>query len=790
MKAKTCIKKTLSMIVVLVMLFTMIPVGMISVSADTPTITLSAYESTDEFVIMNTADWVLIAESGLDFKNKVVKLGADIDAGGFKDVLDPERFADLGGANMPPRANGAKPTSGIEKCRDDYAATFPTLFAEFAGEFDGQGYTIKNAKVEEGLIAAITLDGAEIANVNVVNVQCCDFRDYNDYGLVVGVAKGSLVLDNINVVDCSVPANTFNSLHFNGGGGLLGLADTEYKLAAGEEPVDDALLEITNCNIDVDVHTGGEHTAIGANVHGTGAVVGTVNPNFDFEMKNVNITGGNIKTYAFYAGAIGVLHVGEGKYAEIENINISNVNYSANRGAFTWGGITSGALAGAISPRKDATINITKVNVTDSVIGEGTCGVSGGLIGTIHAFDSVNGGNHFTHFAPVVGAEINISNCYVVATVMELDMGAPQPQYGGAGGFIGQIGEGDSTESNSSGNKSLGRLYRGDINIWGCYVGSTVIAGNKVDGVADQYNQGAGGLFAFVSAPTAEIYVSDMIVDVNFPLNQIVEMKDGAPFVADQNAIYSVGLISYAGHTRANYANVAGWETMDAKYQLGEDGFYEVYLHVEDIVTTFQDDIYSVVRLNRKGGIHYNDTDIGFGDKGANTGFTDEAILKVRPAVARQMVQYDENGFIETVFSTLGNASSVQVSEVADGKVDMRFIALAYADQIGDASATIVVSDYATGDVVKTFTFENLELLDGLTAVGAVDAYTTEFGAKKVLAATIQNVPVGERYVFTWSFSCDAAEGNTLEGTLYENGAFINRVVEEEEDDEGWEDWE
>ena len=160
MKAKTSIKKALSLIVVLVMLLTMIPVGMISVGAEEATIDLSNYETETEFVIMNTADWLLIAESGKDFADKMVKLGADIDAGGFttKDesgkvnVLNPGRFEPTTGENMPARPDGKRPSSGIEICRDEYAATFPTLFKEFAGVFDGQGYTIKNARVEEGLV--------------------------------------------------------------------------------------------------------------------------------------------------------------------------------------------------------------------------------------------------------------------------------------------------------------------------------------------------------------------------------------------------------------------------------------------------------------------------------------------------------------------------------------------------------------------------------------------------------------------------------------------------------------
>ena len=82
MKAKLSIKKALSLIVALVMLLTMIPVGMISVSADEPTIDLSDYEFTSEYVIMNVEDWILIAREAQDkdFSGKTVKLGADLDS--------------------------------------------------------------------------------------------------------------------------------------------------------------------------------------------------------------------------------------------------------------------------------------------------------------------------------------------------------------------------------------------------------------------------------------------------------------------------------------------------------------------------------------------------------------------------------------------------------------------------------------------------------------------------------------------------------------------------------------
>ena len=89
MKKNFYIKKTVALIVVLVMLVAMIPAGMISAGA-APTISLDDYDTTDEYVIMNIEDWKLIASAtDKDFMGITVKLGADIDAAGETEIIDP-----------------------------------------------------------------------------------------------------------------------------------------------------------------------------------------------------------------------------------------------------------------------------------------------------------------------------------------------------------------------------------------------------------------------------------------------------------------------------------------------------------------------------------------------------------------------------------------------------------------------------------------------------------------------------------------------------------------------------
>ena len=163
---KTRSQKLISLVLVLVMLFTMVPAGIFSVSAE------------DVVSIGSAADWAAAAST--DLSGKTVKLTADI--------------------------------SGI---------TAP-LAASFNGTFDGQGFAIKDSTVAgNGVIANTLLDGAVIQNVKFQNV---DISGTGAVGMIAGIfdpaqTGASTTISKINLdADSSVTGTTMT-------GGLLGQID-------------------------------------------------------------------------------------------------------------------------------------------------------------------------------------------------------------------------------------------------------------------------------------------------------------------------------------------------------------------------------------------------------------------------------------------------------------------------------------------------------------------------------------------------------------------------------------
>ncbi len=772
---KKSIKKALSLIVVLVMLLTMIPAGMISVSADeAPTIDLGNYDTAEEYVIMNLADWELIAASDKDFAGIVVKLGADLNAGGYTELLFPERFT---AAGVFPRRNGGKPTSGFDKAKE-FAPTFPTLFKEFAGTFDGQGHTIKNARVNEALIAAITLDGAEIKNVIVEDIVCSDFTDYVEFGIIAGAARGSVTFDNITIQNSSVPCDNFNSMSWQTAGGLLGYAQAA-------EGVTDALLTITNCQvINTDVAAGGTWAHYGEAPHGTGLLVGTIDTGFDTEVSDCLISGGRMVQYENYLGTFGQINVGKDRYCEIENITIEKCYFDIHTAVHSGGTVGIGPLIGLLSPYDYSYVGIDKINVVDCYVTSKVANI-GGLIGTIQSVEPDSKVTHYTLASnPVIAAEINISNIYTNAVLHQLGGTATNPErYTYVGGLISQCGEGDSSGDN------LGRFYRGDVNIYNCYIESTVIAGCVKDEV-NLYEEGAGGVFGVVSMAGAEIYLSDTIVDAAFPHNKMLPtMEYSAEKYLEYNedTLRSVGVIAYAGHTRLKAA-VPGYtanDSCDPKYKPGADKFYEIYLHVDNVITTVQGEFVAVAHNNRKGGIHYNGVDIGCGDHSTNkvTNYNrvhyDAGIAQVLPAEAKQMVAYDANGYVDMIFAAASTSlETVKVSASEGGKVNIRFIGFAAIESADAVGATVMIGD-------RVFTFDSVALLDEVNAANGIAAHTTkDFGAQKLMAVTVKNVPlpIGTKLLsLKWSFNYTidgrVVTGNSGAGTLATDGS-LAAVVE------------
>ncbi len=165
-------KKLLSLLLVAVMLLGAFPVGIISVSAvveEGPlTVDLTTYDTANEFVINSITDWKTIANSGKDFAGKTVKLGANI-----------------GGASASERA------------------TLPTLFATFAGTFDGATYAIQYADVTGSALIAAKAETSVMNNVTVNDCNVDAGVATGDVGVLVGFVAETAKL---TVNNCSVNA--------------------------------------------------------------------------------------------------------------------------------------------------------------------------------------------------------------------------------------------------------------------------------------------------------------------------------------------------------------------------------------------------------------------------------------------------------------------------------------------------------------------------------------------------------------------------------------------------------
>ena len=143
---------------------------------------LANYDSIDTFTINSAADWNLIATSGKGFLGKTIKLGCDIDAkGGELKTLIPQT-----------RSGNA-----------------------FWANFDGQGYTIKNATVANALFAHTLMKGAnggvtgaaQIKNVKLDNITVTGTDaafiavQYSPYQ-----EEGAITIDGIKITNSSVTA--------------------------------------------------------------------------------------------------------------------------------------------------------------------------------------------------------------------------------------------------------------------------------------------------------------------------------------------------------------------------------------------------------------------------------------------------------------------------------------------------------------------------------------------------------------------------------------------------------
>ena len=106
--------------------------------------------------------------------------------------------------------------------------------APFAGNFDGNGYTIKNLKIDKSTVDYLGLFGV-VKNVNIKNVEIenVDIKGQKYIGALVGQASGNIQIQNCKVLgNCKINGDSYM-------GGLAG-----YVFDGGN---------ITNCSTEVDI---------------------------------------------------------------------------------------------------------------------------------------------------------------------------------------------------------------------------------------------------------------------------------------------------------------------------------------------------------------------------------------------------------------------------------------------------------------------------------------------------------------------------------------------------------
>ncbi|MBQ2999882.1 MAG: hypothetical protein IJD64_05410 [Clostridia bacterium] len=376
---KPWIKKTLGLLLCLVMLMTMIPASFFTASGLT--------YSNSVFSIASVSDWNDIATYAKNnpeatFAGKTIRLTKNVDLGG------------------------------------SVATLFPNTFA---GTFDGQGFTLSNFKATTALIANTTTGGAVIQNLNV-NGNVSNPQDTMQTGMLIGKHDGT---GSLTVKNCTVAGSASSvGMHFGGVIGILTLNDGQ-----------SAVLE--NINVSATMTDTREKTSQAC--VSSGGVVGIFEPfgRPTLEIRNVNMTGSitaNAKSVGGIVGSVFTSDSYEDLYAG-GTITISNCSMTGSLSAATTNTLTGlGGIVGTFGGFKrdfgeysafDGELNIDNCVVGGSL--KNTCGLVqpmsvGGVLGAMS----------YSH------ATVNVDHCLIRASFPSQSLTASDGT--GAGLILGTSG--------------------------------------------------------------------------------------------------------------------------------------------------------------------------------------------------------------------------------------------------------------------------------------------------------------------------------------------------------------
>ncbi len=193
-------------------------ISVLDVVKEQPTVTTGGTSNEEPFMIYSPADWVFIAEQvkigNTNYVNGYYQLAADLD---FK------------GRTIPVIGDATK--VGV-----DQVETY------FGGYFNGEGYTIKNFKIEENDTPYVGLFGyamGSLEDANLGTIVNLHLKDFSVSGVMSGSASQMLSVGGligygigVNVINCSISGGTIsatgNEMYLSYVGGAVGVLQSAF----------------------------------------------------------------------------------------------------------------------------------------------------------------------------------------------------------------------------------------------------------------------------------------------------------------------------------------------------------------------------------------------------------------------------------------------------------------------------------------------------------------------------------------------------------------------------------
>ena len=682
------------------MLLGMIPAGTLGIFAEGTDGSLTVGASDPEgtvYTIYGHQDWATVAAAsaaGNTFAGKVVKLGAS-----------------FGGSEAAP----------IE---------LATLFANFAGEFDGNGQTISYVNAPAGssaLLAAKTSGTVSIHDLTLTAVT-------------------------VTTVDSELAAA---NIKFPPAGGIL-IAEAV-----------DGSLSILN------VHVNGTLTTTQGGMGRHGALVGLVNPAtaINVSVKNCTVDA-TVSTSFTYSNAANGRLVGAGlMFGHMELANVTAPTSVLVEGCTVRGSVSvpvdiAGGVAGRVMmPNYDnctVTVKDTKVNATLSTTVGGLrhTGAVGGVIGVLSNDTRVWG-----TFTSIAKGSVLLENVKVEGTFTCGTTG------GSLGGIIGATYGGFGTESVTD-------PFDVDVTVKRCEVLST-LNGNSTMRRGGQLT----GMWGAVGWTNGDGHHTGVLtVEDSFFGGKIV-----GPIGTEAGKNGFGGLFGTIGYHEAtinvmNCAIVTAFENVDAGAIAGvvkTDYILRrrTIINVQGCLTNYTGtpgvDFYLVKNENVSGGTSktvYNGVEIPEGK------YSDASLLQCTDDLLATMIVRNANGDIVSVSGALIGGYEQHTAKYtvtpAEGEsyeaYSIRFIALSLIEKPLNAGIQIVVKNDG-GEVVKTFDTTECKAYDTLTAYAPTgdpmpSCKASDYGANLFVAHVITNIPTGAAYIYEVTPHYEMANGTTVWG--------------------------